>query len=242
MKQSFNQFLLLLSVVGLISSCRETSRLPAPQLSGTVPLIAPQLSADPDKNHYDYARTRSSKNALASLANPTRPVFEFTFDLDNTRDKKVKAVEVYKSLLTGATSFNGTVFNGGAFGTRVLVGTYTSFPVSVSLDSEAAIAGLQRVLPQPQVPAAPAPNVPYLLTVKAPTDIQPNLLSLKRGSDAIVFTFEYILEDNTRVILTPVTKTSVVDVIGGMTAKTVDVLVTTTQVNSPFAAVAIIRD
>lgn len=240
MKQNLNQFLLLLSVVGLFSSCRESSRLPAPQLSGTVPLIAPQISSDPNKNHFDYTRTRSSVNALANLSNPTRPVFEFSFDLDNTRDKKVKAVEVYKSLLTGA-SFAGSVFTGGGFSARVLVGTYTSFPVSISLNSQDALTGLQRLIPQTGT-TPPALALPYLLTVKAATAQQPNLLSVQRGTDAIVFTFEYILDDDSRVILTPITKASVVDNINGTVAKTVDVLLSTTQVNFPYAAVAVIRD
>ncbi len=199
-----------------------------------------QISSDPNKNHYDFARTRASNNALANLTNPTRPVFEFTFNIDNTRDKKVKAVEVYKSLLTGA-SFSGYVASGGSFGARVLVGTYTSYPVTISLNSQDALTDLKRIIGQTGT-VAPALPLPYLFTVKAPSNTQANLISIKQGSDAVVFTFEYILDDDSRVILTPVTKTSVVDNINGTVARTVDVLATTTQVNFPYAAVAVIRD
>lgn len=241
MKRYFSQFLLLLSAVSLLSACREESRLPAPKLSGTVPLILPVISTDPAKNHYDYTRTRASINQLATLTPATRPVFEFSFDLDNTRDKKVKAVEVYKSLLTGGR-FTGYVFTDGSFSGRVLVGTYTSFPVTISLRSDEALKDLKRLIAQNGTTTPPALPLPYLLPVQASSNAQPNLLSLQRGTDAIVFTFEYIMEDDSRVVLTPVTKTSVVNAINGTVATTVDVLTTTTQVNFPYAAVAVIRD
>ena len=225
MKNIFASVLLLVSVAGSLTSCVDKSKLPAPPLAGSVPLITPVISSDPEKNHFDFTRTQVSDTRLATdvnITNRTRPVFEFSFELNNNRDKKVKTVEVYKSFLRGTT-----------FGTRVLAGSYNSFPVTVSLNSQQALTGLQRVIAQ-------APALPYLLEVKGATAAAPNPIL---RNDAIVFTFEYVLEDDSRIILTPVTATAVGPSPGGVvpSSPTVQVLATTTQIRAPYAVVAVIR-
>lgn len=226
MKNYLTYILLLLAGTGSLSSCRDASKLPAPPLAGEVPLIIPVISADPDKNHLDFTRTQLSDTRLATtpdLPNRTRPVFEFSFDLDNSRSKKVKTVEVYKSFLRGTS-----------FGTRVLVGSYSSFPVTISLSSQDILTGLQRVIPQ-------ATGLPYLLDVKAANSVTTN--NLVSRNDAVVFTFEYVLDDNSRIILTPVNMLTAGPGPGTATTPTtvVPVLATTAQVNAPYAAVAYIR-
>jgi len=226
MKNYLTYVLLLLAGMSSLTSCREDSKLPAPAIAGEVPLIIPVITSDPEKNHFDYTRAQLSDTRLANtpdLPNRTRPVFEFSFDLDNSRSKKVKAVEVYKSFLRGTT-----------LGTRVLVGSYTSFPVTISLNSQDALTGLQRVIPQ-------SPGLPYLLDVKSANSTTTN--NPISRNDAIVFTFEYVLEDNSRVILTPVNTVTVGPGPGTATTPTttVQVMATTTQTNAPYAAIAYFR-
>ena len=231
MKNHIASLLLMLVVAGSLASCREESKLPAPKISGSVPLIFPQISSDPAKAYFDYDRARLSTNNLnnpsflPNIKDRTRPVFEFSFNLDNTRDKKVKVVEVYKSF-----------YRPPSFGPRVLYGSYSSFPVTISLTSQDALTDLQRVITG-QTP------LPYLLNVKGANNVQANNLSALK-TDAVVFTFEYILEDDSRVILTPVINTAVGPAPGGTppATSTVPVLAATTQVNAPFAVVATFRD
>ena len=226
MKHSFRSFLLTLVAFSTLASCRDTSKLPAPKLLGSVPLITPVLSADTAKQYINFSRARASNAALTNLSPATRPIFEFSFDLDNSRDIKVATVEVYKSFRrTG---------NPPTVGPRVLVGAYNSFPVTISFNSQDLLTGLQRLVIPTDGSAA------YVLNLKAANPAASNLL-IQRG-DLIVFTFEYILEDGSRVILTPIINTKVSLTAGGPANTTVPVLAATTQINKPYAMEAVIRD
>lgn len=228
MKIAIRTLFLTLAAIGGLASCRETSRLPAPKLAGSVPLTIPVVSSDTAKQYLNYARTRASTAALASLTPATRPVFEFSFNLDNTRDKHVQTVEVYKS-------FKRIGSTGTFFGNRVLVGAYSSFPATVSLNSQDLLTDLNRII-------IPTTGDSYLLAVKASNPAASNIQVQK--NDAIVFTFEYILDDGSRVVLTPLNYVTVGAPPGGTppAVTRVPVLATTTQVNAPYAIEAIIRD
>lgn len=233
MKKSLIRLLLTVAAISALGACRDESKLPAPKLAGNVPLVIPQISSDTAKNYLNFNRTRASVNTLAGYASPgnSRPVFEFTFNIDNSRDKKVKTVEVYKTFKRiGSTAALTTL------GPRVGVGAYSTFPATVSVSSQDLLTGLQRLV----VPTDGTAS--YLLNLKAATNTSSN--SVQRD-DIILFTFEYILEDGSRVILTPITDTKVASGPGQPLANatsTVPVLATTTQINKPYAVEAVIRD
>ena len=104
----------------------------------------------------------------------------------------------------------------------MLQGSYSSFPATVSVNSQDALTGLKRLL---TVTGAALPTTSTLLGA---TNAQPN--SIVSG-DIIVFTFEYILEDGSRVVLTPLTKVNLSD---GTTVQ----VISGTQINPPYAVEA----
>ncbi|HEX8330173.1 MAG TPA: hypothetical protein VF629_21750 [Hymenobacter sp.] len=203
--------LLLLTAIGSLSSCEDSSKIPAPEVT-SVPLVVAKPSTDPKKDHFNTTRAAFSITRLASDPNPTRPVFEFTFDIPNQRDVKIKTVEVYKSFkqLT-------------SIGPRVLVGEYSSFPATVTLNSQEALTGLQRLL---YVSGVSTPTLDNLLG-----DTPSSRNEIVSG-DVILFTFEYVLEDGSRVILTPLTD---VRLASGPPAK----VISGNQVNPPYALQAL---
>ena len=204
--------LLLLSAMGSLSGCKDSSKIPAPEVT-SVPLIFPRASSDPTKTYFDTQRANVSINRLATLANPTRPVLEFFIDISDQRDVKIKTVEVYKSL----KRLNQPI------GPRALSGSYSSFPATVSLNSQEALSGLQRLL----FSTNPLPSLsPALLA----TPSAPNTPNPIQNGDAIIFTFEYVLEDGSRVILTPLTDVKL-DGVGTPPAK----VISGTQINPPYA-------
>jgi hypothetical protein len=198
---------LLFSALGSVSSCKDASKIPAPEVT-SVPLIFAKVSPNVENNHYDTQRASTSVNNLPRLANPTRPVFEFTIDIPDQRDIKLQAVEVYKSFQRGTS-----------IGPRALVGSYSTFPATVSLNSQDALTGLQRLF---YVPGATLPTLRNLLG--ATTSSVNEVLS----GDIILFTYEYVLQDGSRVILTPL---SDVKLAGGATTK----VISGTQINPPYA-------
>ena len=203
--------LLLLSAVGSFSGCKESSKIPAPEVT-SVPLIFPKFTSDPSKSYFDTQRAAASLNQLAALTNPTRPVLEFILNVPDQRDVKIRAVEVYKSFQRPNQPI----------GPRALAGSYSSFPATVSLNSQDVLSDLQRLA---FVAGRPLPVLsPLLLSTPAAPGARNPILS----GDAIIFTFEYVLEDGSRVILTPLTD---VRLDGGGFAR----VISGNQVNAPYA-------
>ncbi|MCB2378157.1 hypothetical protein LGH70_11220 [Hymenobacter sp. BT635] len=153
---------------------------------------------NPAKSFFDL---NSSKAATSS--NPTRPVFEFTIDLGKERDLKVERVEVFKSYRRGAV-----------VSPRVKAGDYSSFPATVSINSKDALQGLSRLSGTTLVPVIPA----------AGPDAFNNLVL---ANDAIVFTFDLIVEGGRRIVLAPT------NAAGSPTG---------TQILAPYAAIAVFRN
>ena len=207
--------LLLLSAVGSLSGCKESSKIPAPEVT-SVPLIFPKFTSDPSKSYFDTPRAAASIDGLATLANPTRPVLEFILNVPDQRDVKIKAVEVYKSFQKPNQQI----------GPRALAGSYSSFPATVSLSSQQALSGLQRILPV----VAPS-TLPTLSPLLLSTPASPGARNPIVNGDTIIFTFEYVLEDGSRIILTPLTD---VRLDGGGIAK----VISGNQVNPPYSLVA----
>lgn len=208
-----NQFLsgLLLLALGAAGGCKESSKIPAPAVT-SVPLIFAKASPDLQKSYFDTQRAAASLNNLPRLADPTRPVFEFSFAVPDQRDVQLKAVEVYKSFQRGVR-----------IGPRVLVGSYSSFPVTVSLNSQEALTGLQQLFF-----SSPSATLPTLRNLLGATASLPNEIF---SGDFVVFTFEYVLQDGSRVILTPLAD---VRLAGGGVAK----VISGTQINPPYALYA----
>ncbi|MDB5271243.1 MAG: hypothetical protein JWP58_4283 [Hymenobacter sp.] len=205
MKNYFASFLLLLSAVAGLSSCRESSKLPEPK-NESVPLIIPEINAD--KSFFPFRRGQLSEQIRIDSFSLkpqyyTRPVFEFVIN-PSQGYAELQTVEVYKSFRRGA-----------AYGPRVKIGDITSFPATVSLTSQEALKDL-------------FPNaVPGTLAVLANPAV-PTLNNRIVRNDAIVFTFEYVLKDGRRIVLTPVSPTD-------------NTLLASSQINAPLAAVAIFK-
>lgn len=206
--------LVLVTSMGTLASCEDSSKIPAPEVT-SVPLILAKASSDPAKNYFDRQRAAASINGLTQLSNPTRPVFEFSFDIPDQRDVRLKTVEVYKSFKRDVT-----------IGPRVLVGAYDSFPATISLNSQDALAGLQRLFLNGPTATLPTPG--NLLTSTPANPDTPNPLL---NGDVVVFTFEYVLQDGSRVILTPL---SDVKLANGATVK----VISGNQINPPYALYA----
>lgn len=213
MKNLILGFGLLLSAAATVSGCRETSKLPEPAIEN-MPLIFPLKSTDVNKRFFDLQRARANENALQNYDPATRPTFEFTIDPTN-RDVKIRTVEVYKSFATPLNAA-GTSFN---FGPRVKLGDYSSFPATISVGSMEALKGLTYLdagLPIPIIQLLP----------DGTPDPTKFILPVTLGK-AVVFTFEYILEDGRRIILTPL------DTRGGITG---------TFTSAPYAMYAFFRN
>ena len=181
MKKIFIGLAVLLSLGG-VSSCKDKDLIPAPEVEN-LPIIFPQVT--PGKDFFDFDPSREP-----AANNPTRPVFEFTIDPGNQRDVKLATIEVYRSYRRGSL-----------IGPRIKVGDYTSFPAVISLNSQQALDGLQRLS------AGAAGN---LLNPTTYTD--PNRLNnLIVFNDAVIFTFEYVLQDGRRIILTPLAPVTLTD-------------------------------
>ncbi len=206
--------LLLATTMGALSSCEDSSKIPAPEVT-SVPLILAKASPDATKNYFDRERAEASINRLATLSNPTRPIFEFSFDIPNQRDVQIREVEMYKSFKRGIT-----------IGPRVLVGSYSSFPVTISMNSQEALTGLQGLF----LRGATA-TLPTLDNLLRSTPANPSFSNPLLNGDVVVFTFEYVLQDGSRVILTPL---SDVKLVNGGTAK----VISGNQVNPPYALYA----
>ncbi|MBO2011544.1 hypothetical protein [Hymenobacter negativus] len=182
MKNYFASLLLLLSAATTLSSCRETSRLPEPAYE-SIPIIFPEIN--PQKSYFDLVTSRYSINALAT-ANATRPVFEFVVN-PSQGYSEIQTVEVYKSFFRTASS---------TLGPRVKVIDLTSFPATVSINSQQALEGL--------FPTTPTTDIPNPIAVLGAS---PTLQNRIINGNAVVFTFEYVMKDGRRITLTPLSTT-----------------------------------
>lgn len=182
MKNYFTSVLLLLTAAATLSSCRETSKLPEPAYE-SIPLIIPEIN--PQKSFFDLVTSRYSVNALATN-NATRPVFEFVVN-PSQGYSEIQTVEVYKSFFRTA---------GSSLGPRVKVADLTSFPATVTLDSQQALQGL--------FPTSATTDIPNPLAVLG---ANPTLQNRIINGNAVVFTFEYVMKDGRRITLTPLSKT-----------------------------------
>ena len=207
---------LLLSVAATVAGCRETSKLPEPAIEN-MPLILPIQSDNPFKRYFDFQRGRLGINSLRTnnqITIRTRPIYQFTISPTNT-DVKVRTVEVYKSFAVPLNAAN-TAYE---YGPRVKFGEYSSFPTTVTLNSLEALKGLTY-----QDGAVTTP----LIELNPDGTINPtkNFIGVKLNT-AIVFTFEYILEDGRRIILTPLSTRGAI---------------TGTFAARPYAAYAVFKD
>lgn len=208
--------LLVVSTIGSFSSCKDSSKIPAPDVI-SVPLIFPKISSTLSKSYFDTQRARASLTELPTLADPTRPVLEFTIDIPNQRDVQIKTVEVYKSFQRGSR-----------IGPRAFSGSYSSFPATVSINSQDALTGLQQLF------FATGKALPTLsnLIGGSPSTRNPIL-----NGDVIIFTFEYVLQDGSRVILTPLADVRLDNPTGAVPAPTAKVI-SGAQISTPYALYA----
>ncbi|MBF9220001.1 hypothetical protein [Hymenobacter ruricola] len=203
MKKYFTRLLLLVSAVAALPACRETSRIPEPAYE-SIPQIIPEIN--PAKSFFNYSK---SKNSIKTTTDSsyTRPVFEFVVN-PSQGYTEIQTVEVYKSFRRN-----------NILGPRIKVTDLSSFPATVTINSQDAIKDLYAT--------SPAPNnlnpTPILATSATARN---NMFN----GEAVVFTFEYIMKDGRRIILTPLSTT-----VGFVNAPI------GTFVNTPYAAVAEFR-
>lgn len=229
MKKFVLASLLLTSAAAAFTSCKDDDKDPAPSYT-SVGLV--KATVDAVEDTFDLARSQASVNALAGLDNPTRPVFKFTVDLYSQRDVKITKVYVYKTLRRGATS---TVYT---YGPRVLAREVTTFPTTLTFDSQDVLTGLQRIGTSTFTDSTgkTTANAPTLFNIKGADDDARNTVF---SIDAVVFTYEYDVEVNgetRRIILTPTNKVNII----APSTQQVEVI-SGAQINPPFAVVAPFR-
>jgi hypothetical protein len=197
------------------TSCQDADRLPMP---ATTSLALVRATVDADADTFNLLRARVSNITLPALPNPTRPLFRFTLDLTEQRDARVTKVFVYKTYRRGS---NASVYN---YGPRVLAREVTTFPTTLTFDSQEALTDLTRF------------GDSVLIPIKARDDSQQNRVS---AGEAIIFTYEYEAEINgqtQRVILTPTSKVAV----SSPSPQTVEVI-SGTQITPPYSVVVTFR-
>jgi hypothetical protein len=200
MNKHLTRFFLFLVAAGSLAACRDNNKLPAPAIE-SIPQIIPEVN--PQKSFFNSRFSRPSNKMLAD-SGWTRPVFEFVVN-PSQGYSEIQTVEVYKSIRRK-----------DVLGPRVKEVDLTSFPATVSLNSQQASRGLFFSNPMNNTTAVLAPN-----------DTNPNRML---NGDVVVFTFEYIMKDGRRVTLTPLsTSTSSAGAPTG------------TFVNPPYAAIAEFR-
>ena len=205
MKNYISSFLLLLSTTIALSSCRETSKLPEPK-NESIPLIIPEINAS--KSFFPFRRSQLSERIrIDSLslkpAYYTRPEFEFVVN-PSQGYAELQTVEVYKSFRRGST-----------FGPRIKIADLTSFPATITINSQNAMQDL--------LPSSAAGTLPVLANPATPTANN----RINRTGDAVVFTFEYVMKDDRRIVLTPVSADNT--------------LLPSSLINVPLAAIAVFK-
>ena len=174
MKKFFLGLLLLTSAAGTLSSCKDDDKIPAPDRED-LPLIIPRFH---DKDTVTSFINREAAAAPRNTNTP-RPVVEFEINPSNA--DQLQTVEVYK---TYGSSPNAT-FTLFTLSPRVLAEKYDTFPAKFSQNSEQILTGLTRG------GVALIPN--------GDADRYNNFTV----NSAVIFTFEYILKDGRRIVLTP---------------------------------------
>lgn len=201
MKKIILGLFLLASATATLSSCKDTDKIPAPEYE-ELPLIFPQVSSDTSKafikNDVAILSTNSFADSVTKYGSSyTRPVFEFTI-APTDRSLKIRTVEVYKSHGVSAGGGNYT------YTPRVKQGDYSSFPATISLNSDQILDGLTFN----NGAAGYFLLVPRLANGSVdPTQKHTRFIA---GSSVVLFTFEYILEDGRRIVLTPLDRNGVV--------------------------------
>ena len=101
----------------------------------------------------------------------------------------------------------------------------TSFPATVTINSQEAITGLY--------PSSPVAGQVAPLPVKGLTSSAINRIDLPSTKirNAVVFTFEYVMKDGRRIVLTPLSSA----------AGSTGAVIPNTFVNAPLAAIAVFR-
>jgi hypothetical protein len=219
MKNHLTTFMLLASATISLSSCREESKLPEPKYE-SIPIVIPEIN--PQKSYFNVTAARYSDIQLASN-NATRPVFEFVVN-PSKGYAEIQTVEIYKSFSRD-----------GVFGPRVKYIDVTSFPATVSIDSQQALEGLYPsaqtyVVTGGVITSTPTDNT-LVRPVKGRTSAEGNRINLPTVTkDAVVFTFEYVMKDGRRITLTQLNTTTNTTATGS--------LLPNSFVSSPLAAVA----
>lgn len=184
---------LLIAAPAAMSGCRETSKLPEPAIEN-LPLILPIQSTDTARQYLNLKSSRSNETGLPNIEPPNlpyRPTYEFTIAPTAT-DVKIRTVEVYKSYAIPLNAL-ATAYK---FGPRVKYRDFSSFPVTVTLNSNEALKGLSYI-------DGSGVTIPVVELLPDGTQNPNKFINFVDVKHAVVFTFEYILEDGRRIILTP---------------------------------------
>ncbi len=179
MKNFIFVLLLLASGSAALSSCKDGATIPAPA-EEDLPLIFPTFVTGDTVNSYIKLRTAIQSVDSLAILQQARPVVKFLI-APTERNTKLHSVEVYKSY-GRATNADFTSFG---LNPRVKLGEYTTFPTTVTVNSDELLNGLT-LEGVPLIPAS---------TSKKYTNFSEN--------SAILITFEYVLEDGRRIVLTP---------------------------------------
>ncbi|MCC2546997.1 hypothetical protein LJY25_11115 [Hymenobacter sp. BT175] len=183
MKKTLFALALLASSMLGFSSCTDQDKLPAPETED-LPILFPRVT--PGKDYFPI-----SQSAAAPNSNPTRPVFEFTIDPGDQREVEIDRIAVYRSYRRGTQ-----------ISPRLLVKEVSSFPATITMNSDEALRDLERINGAALTTVYP---IKPGSTTKEQDPTRTNNFLVR--NDAIVFTFDYILKDGRRIVLTPLTGT-----------------------------------
>lgn len=207
---------LLLASSAVLTACYNRDRDPMPEYS-SVGLV--KATIDPATDTISYIPARA-----APSTNPTRPNVTFTIDLYSQRDVKITKLYIYRTLRRGTTTFT--------YSPRFLLDSITTFPTTVTYNSQQLLTGMVRL----DATTNPVTAIPYVQSL--PTS--PNRIF---QTDSFIFTYEYVLENGKRIVLTPTTNTKVTTAATPTTPATTQTYgtITGSQILAPYALVVPIR-
>lgn len=166
---------LLLASSAVFTSCYDRDRDPMPEYT-SIGLVKATL--DPATDTIDFTTARA-----APATNPTRPIVRFTLDLYSQRDIKITKVYIYRTIRRGTTTFS--------YSPRFLLDSVTTFPTTLEYNTQQLLTGVSRLdLTTKPITVIPAIN---------PVPTFPNRIF---NNESFLFTYEYILENGKRIILT----------------------------------------